>query len=100
MWYKILVNVPNSGSIREISISQEQLDGIKPALENKRIIKIGDGYLNTAYIIEIVADVEANRIEGDKVVGIEEQSGITQVEKRKEGMNNLRDILKNKRIIK
>jgi len=57
-YYKIIINVPNHKDAVEIGISEEELKKLDPILNSKKIIQIGDDYINTAYIVMITLDSE------------------------------------------
>jgi len=61
--YKITINNPDKTGLKEITISRKMLNQLAPLLNEKKILKIGDGYINTSYIVVIEPDVEAMKLE-------------------------------------
>lgn len=90
MNYKIIINVPNEKTPTEVLITGEQMEILEKRLNLKQIIKIGDSFFNTAYIVKIIPDVEANLIEAPKYFAIEEQADITKNENAQREMEKLR----------
>ena len=99
MRYKIIVNIPGEEGTTEVLVSQEQLDALESDIYAKRFVKIDGSYFNTTYIAKIVPDTEAIAIEKSDQPAIEQYSGETKKEQRTEGMNRLKDILKDKKIV-
>jgi hypothetical protein len=100
MRYKIIINIPNDEQLTEVIVSEEEMNRLESILNSKKIVKIGNTFYNTTYIAKIVPDLEAIAIEKSDQPQIEQYSEGTQKEQRREGMNNLKDILKEKNIIR
>lgn len=58
MNYEIIFNIPNEKEITKVEITQEQLSKLEEKLNSRSIIKIGDSYYNTAYIVKIIPKKE------------------------------------------
>jgi len=91
--YKIIINVPNEKVPTEVLITGEQMEKLEPRLNEKRIIRIGESFFNTAYIVKIVPDVEANLIENPNYLQIESQSNSTRIKTNREELEKLRNKL-------
>jgi len=100
MNYKIVFNIPNEQFPTEVTISEEQMTAIEPALQEKRIIKIKGSYFNTAYFAKAVPDSDANRLERSNLLQIADKSEDKRIEENKKKLNEMRQELKDKHIIK
>lgn len=99
MNYKIILNVPNEKNITEISITKEQLEKLEPQINLKRIIKIDTGYYNTAYIVKIIPDADANRLSMAAMPKLEETTQTLNDKRAAESMKKLKDDLIAKKVI-
>jgi hypothetical protein len=68
--YKITINNPDKNGLKEMTISEKMLNQLAPLLNEKKILKIGDGYINTSYIVVIEPDVEAMKLEDMRLKSI------------------------------
>lgn len=93
MKYKMIINVPNEKFPTEISLTQEQMDGIEPALNNKKIVRIDNSYFNTAYIVKIIPDVDAMRIEENSQLKLEKTTQTTQDKYNRQAIDELKEKL-------
>jgi len=47
MKYKLVFNIPNEKFPTEVSISEEQMRNLEPALNEKRVVKIDNSYFRS-----------------------------------------------------
>jgi hypothetical protein len=57
-YYKIIINNPIKDGRKEITINEKTYKEILNIINDKPIIQLGDGVLNTAYIVLIEPDIE------------------------------------------
>lgn len=93
MNYKIIINIPNETHATEVSITEEQMNSLEPALNGKRLVKINGSYFNTTYIAKIVPDMEANLIEGSNLPQLEQTTQTTSDKQSREAIEKLRNKL-------
>jgi hypothetical protein len=62
-YYKITINNPDKEGLKHITISEDMFKQLAPILNDKKLIKIGDGFINTSYIVLIEPDEEAMKQE-------------------------------------
>lgn len=98
-YYKITLNNPNKQGISEITITEDMLNQLAPILNDKKIIKMGDGFINTAYIVIIEPDIETNRLEESIQPKIAEKTVSTTHKENLEKMSDLREKLQDQGVI-
>lgn len=93
MMYKIIINIPNEDHPTEVSITEEQLQALEPAFNQKRIVKIGSSYFNTTYIAKIIPDTEAIRIEESQKIKLEQTTQTTSDKYNRKAIEELKEKL-------
>ena len=95
--YKIIVNVPGKKDAVEFSLDEEMLNKLEPMLNSKKIVKIYDEYINTAYIVMITPDYDAITRENVRLQQEEESRRIaekSELTNREDGAEKMKEIRK------
>ena len=100
MNYKILFNIPNEKFPTEVTVTEEQMEKIAPALGSKQVVKINGQWYNTAYFAKTVADTEMNQLETSTLPKLEETTQTTSAKNNRQAINEMKEELFKKRIIK
>ena len=91
--YKIIINIPNEGHATEVSITDEQLAQLEPALNGKRLVQINGSYFNTTYIAKIIPDVDRMLIDESQQIKLEQTTQTTGDKNNRQAIDELKEKL-------
>ncbi len=66
MRYKVIFNLPGKNEATEVLIEKEKMKPLLEAINQKKVVQIGEGFYNTAYFVNAVPDKNQMKLDHDQ----------------------------------
>ncbi len=66
MRYKVLFNLPGKNEATEVLIEKEKMKPLLEAINQKKVVQIGEGFYNTAYFVNALPDKTVTKLSNEQ----------------------------------